>query len=274
MQVEVIQAKFHNGNHSYSFSPNNLKLKKGDYVIVETEKGKDIVKVVKENFFVEESSLIEPLKNVLKFAGDKELNEAEENYKKAENLLADVKKIVAEEGLEMKVISTECNYNFSRLTVNFTADNRVDFRDLVKKLAEKFKTRIELRQIGPRDTTRILGGYGPCGLECCCHKGFGIDDHISIKMAKNQGLSLNPNSINGLCGKMLCCLAYENKYYSDILKLMPKVNSIVKTPDGEGRVMYNDLLQQLVTVKFENEDSSEIKEYNLSDLKIEKNTEN
>lgn len=168
----------------------------------------------------------------------------------------------------MKVINVECNYNFSRLTINFTADNRVDFRDLVKKLADKFKTRIELRQIGPRDTARILGGYGPCGLECCCHKGFGINDHISIKMAKNQGLSLNPNSISGLCGKMLCCLAYENQYYVDILKHMPKVNSVVKTPDGQGKVMYNDLLKQTVTVKYEDEEFSELKEYPLSEIKF------
>ncbi len=268
MQVEVVDAKFHGGSHSYSFSPNGLDIKKGDYVIVETEKGRDLVKVVSDRHMVSIDSLVEPLKNVVKIAEQKELDEAKNNYQKAEKLFPEAKKLIDEEGLEMKVISVECNYNFSRLTINFTAENRVDFRDLVKKLAEHFKTRIELRQIGPRDTARILGGYGPCGLECCCHKGFGIDDHISIKMAKNQGLSLNPNSINGICGKMLCCLAYENKYYTEVLKIMPKVNSIVKTPDGEGKVMYNDLLKQIVTVKFEDEDSSEIKEYNVSELEV------
>ena len=268
MQVEVIDAKFHRGSHSYSFSPNGLDIKKGDYVIVETEKGRDLVKVVSDRHMVSIDSLVEPLKNVVKIAEPKELDEAKNNYQKAEKLFPEAKKLIDEEGLEMKVISVECNYNFSRLTINFTAENRVDFRDLVKKLAEHFKTRIELRQIGPRDTARILGGYGSCGLECCCHKGFGIDDHISIKMAKNQGLSLNPNSINGICGKMLCCLAYENKYYTEVLKIMPKVNSIVKTPDGEGKVMYNDLLKQVVTVKFEDEDSSEIKEYNVSELEV------
>ncbi len=268
MQVEVVSAKFHNGSHSYSFSPNGLDLHLNDMVIVETEKGKDIVKIVKEKELIDEEKLPEPLKNVLKVADEKDIAMAEENYKKAEALLPEVKEIVKEEGLEMKVINVECNYNFSRLTINFTADNRVDFRDLVKKLADKFKTRIELRQIGPRDTTRILGGYGPCGLECCCHKGFGINDHISIKMAKNQGLSLNPNSISGLCGKMLCCLAYENQYYVDVLKLMPKVNSVVSTPDGQGKVMYNDLLKQTVTVKYEDEEFSELKEYPLSEIKF------
>lgn len=268
MQVEVVSAKFHNGSHSYSFSPNGLELHLNDLVIVETEKGKDIVKIVKEKELIDEEKLLEPLKNVLKVADEKDIEMAKENYKKAEALLPEVKEIIKEEKLDMKVINVECNYNFSRLTINFTSDNRVDFRDLVKKLADKFKTRIELRQIGPRDTARILGGYGPCGLECCCHKGFGINDHISIKMAKNQGLSLNPNSISGLCGKMLCCLAYENQYYVALLKIMPKVNSMVSTPDGQGKVMYNDLLKQTVTVKYEDEEFSELKEYPLSEIKF------
>ena len=268
MQVDVVLAKFHNGVHGYSFSPNGFDLHLGDLVIVETEKGKDIVKIVKEKETIDDAELPEPLKNVIKMASEEDLKLAEESYKKAEALLPDVKKLVQEEGLEMKVIAVELNYNFSRITVNFTAETRVDFRNLVKRLAETFKTRIELRQIGPRDTTRILGGYGPCGLECCCHKGFGINDHITIKMAKNQGLSLNPNSISGVCGKMLCCLAYENEYYSEVLKIMPKVGSRVITPDGEGRVMYNDLLKQTVTVKFEDESSSELKDYPAGDIKV------
>ena len=268
MQIEVITAKFNKGSHGYWFSPNGFDVHKGDMVIVDTEKGRDLVKVTKDAQLIDNEQLPEPLKNVVKIATKEEVSQAEENYKRAEALLPEVKAIVAAEKLDMKVITVESNYNFSRLTINFTAENRVDFRDLVKKLADKFKTRIELRQIGPRDTARILGGYGPCGLECCCHKGFGINDHISIKMAKNQGLSLNPNSISGPCGKMLCCLAYENQYYVDILKHMPKVNSMVKTPDGQGKVMYNDLLKQTVTVKYEDEEFSELKEYPLSEIKF------
>ena len=266
MQIDVVLAKFNNGSHSYSFSPNGLTLKVGEFCLVETEKGKDIVKIVKANYQIEDRELIEPLKNVIRLANEEELRLAKENNKKAEALLPEIKEIIKAEGLDMKVISVECNYNYTRLTINFTAESRVDFRDLVKKLAEKYKVRIELRQIGPRDSARILGGYGPCGLECCCHKGFDIDDHVSIKMAKNQGLSLNPNSISGVCGKMLCCLAYENDYYSQVLKIMPKVNSMIKTPDGEGKVMFNDILKQMVTVKFEDEDSSEIKEYSIDEL--------
>ena len=267
MQIEAVQAKFRNGAHSYSFSPNGHQLNVGDYVIVDTEKGRDIVRITKSAEMVEVNSLNEPLKDVIKLATKEELAQAEENYKKAEGLLKEVKSIVREEGLDMKVISVESNYNYSRLTVNFTAENRVDFRDLVKKLAEKYKVRIELRQIGPRDATRLIGGLGMCGKVCCCHEGFGINDHVSIKMAKNQNLSLNPNSISGLCGKLLCCLAYENPYYEEVLKIMPKVNTRVTTPDGEGQVIYNDLLKKTVSVKFQTESTSEIKEYPVEDIK-------
>lgn len=267
MQIEVITAKFNKGSHGYWFSPNGFDVHKGDMVIVDTEKGRDLVKVTKDAQLIDNEQLPEPLKNIVKIATIEEVAQAEENYKRAEALLPEVKAIVAAEKLDMKVITVESNYNFSRLTINFTAENRVDFRDLVKKLAEKFKVRIELRQIGPRDTARLLGGYGPCGLPCCCSNGFGINDYISIKMAKNQGLSLNPNSINGVCGKMLCCLAYENQYYAEVLKVMPKLNSKVKTPDGEGKVVYNDLLKQTVSVRFENDDTSEIKDYPVDEVK-------
>lgn len=270
MQIEVVRAKFRNGVHSYSFSPNGIDVKVGDYVIVDTEKGKDIVCITRTVEMVEANELVEPLKNVLKIADKKELAQAQENYQKAEELYPEIKSFIAKEGLDMKVISIESNYNFSRLTVNFTAEDRVDFRDLVKKLAEKYKTRIELRQIGPRDATRLLGGLGICGKECCCSQGFGIENQVSIKMAKNQGLSLNPNNISGLCGKLLCCLAYENPYYVEVMKVMPKVNTVIKTPEGNGTVIYNDLLKKVVSVKFENDNSSEIKQFSLDQLKIEK----
>lgn len=270
MQVEIVQAKFRNGVHSYSFSPNGLSLKVGDYVIVDTEKGKDIVRITKERQLIEKENLSEPLKNVLKIATEQELKEAEKNYAKAEGYLQEVKSIVRDEGLDMKVISVEGNYNLSRLTINFTSDNRVDFRELVKKLADKYKVRIELRQIGPRDATRLIGGLGVCGKECCCRQGFGLNDHVSIKMAKSQGLSLNPSSISGLCGKLLCCLAYENPYYEEVLKIMPRVGGIVKTPNGKGVVVYNDILEKRVSVRFSDEGTSEIKEFDINDIQFEK----
>ncbi len=271
MQVEVVEAKFRKGSHSYSFSPNGLKLKNEDYCIVDTEKGRDIVQISKEPYLIDEENLIEPLKNVVQLASEKDLKMAEENYAKAEALYPQIKAIAMEENLDMKIISVECNYNFSRLTVNFTADNRVDFRELVKKLADKFKVRIELRQIGPRDATRILGGLGVCGKVCCCHQGFGINDHVTIKMAKNQNLSLNPNNISGLCGKLLCCLAYENPYYSEVLKIMPKHGSVVQTPDGEGVVIYNDLLKKMVSVKISDDKESEIKEFPVEEIQTKDN---
>lgn len=270
MQIEVVQAKFRNGVHSYSFSPNGLELAVGDYVIVDTEKGRDLVRITKSAEVVDSESLPEPLKNVIKKASKHEIESAEENYKKAEALLPEIKSIVNEDGLEMKVVSVECNYNYTRLTINFTAENRVDFRDLVKKLADKYKLRIELRQIGPRDATRLIGGIGPCGKVCCCREGYGINDHVSMKMAKNQNLSLNPASISGLCGKLLCCLAYENPYYEQVQKVMPKINSRVSTPDGVGQVMYNDFLKKTVSVKFQTEASSEIKEFAIEEVKVVK----
>lgn len=268
MQIDVVSARFRNGVHDYWFSPNGLELSVGEFVIVDTEKGKDIVRITKSVQQVDESELEGALKNVIKKAEPKEMQEAEENYKKAASYYDEIKAMVKAERLEMKVINVECNYNFSRMTINFTSEDRVDFRDLVKKLAEKYKTRIELRQVGPRDATRLLGGLGICGKVCCCKEGFGVNDHVSIKMAKNQGLSLNPNNISGLCGKLLCCLAFENPYYVEVLKTMPKVNSKVGTPDGEGVAIYNDLLKKTVSVKFENEGSSEAKTYQVKDLKF------
>ncbi|MBQ8444404.1 MAG: stage 0 sporulation protein [Clostridia bacterium] len=268
MQIEVVSARFRNGVHDYWFSPNGLELNVGDYVIVDTEKGKDIVRITKSTQLVDEGQLEGALKNVLKIASKKEIEEGEASAQKAASLYNEIKAMVKKENLDMKVISVESNYNFSRLTINFTSEERVDFRELVKKLAEKYKTRIELRQIGPRDATRILGGLGICGKECCCKQGFGINDHVSIKMAKNQGLSLNPNNISGLCGKLLCCLAYENPYYVEVLKQMPRINSRVSTSEGEGVVIYNDLLNKKVSVKFENDSSSEIKSFSLDQIKF------
>ena len=270
MQIEVVTARFAHGNNGYYFSPNGHELKKGDKVLVETDKGKDVVTIVRESEEISADQLVEPIKNVLRKASDEEVALALENDKKAESLLPEIKSIVKKKKLEMKVVSVEGNYNLSRITVNFTAENRVDFRELVKELAEKYKTRIELRQIGPRDATRILGGLGPCGKVCCCNQGLDYTDHVSIKMAKNQGLSLNPNSISGLCGKLLCCLAYENPYYIEVMKIMPKLNSMVKTSDGEGKVIYTDLIKKTVSVRFQTETTSDIKTYDVKDVRFKR----
>lgn len=268
MQIEVVGVKFKNSNHIYSFSPNNLDLKRGDYVIVETEKGRDLGVVVKERYKINAEDLTSELKNVLFKATDDQVKKAEKYDIEAAKLMPKVVEIVKSFKLDMKVVKVEANFDNSKLIINFTAENRVDFRDLVKKLAETFKTRVELRQIGSRDEVRMLGGFGPCGKICCCVQNFGEFDHVSMKMAKNQNLSLNPNSISGLCGKLMCCIAYENQTYVDSLKVMPKVGSTVKTKDGEGVVVYNDLLDRQVEVRFSSGDDSEVKTYELNEVKF------
>lgn len=268
MQIEVVGIKFKNSNHIYSFSPNNLNLKKGDYVIVETEKGRDLGVIVKESYEIKAEELTSELKNVLFKATDEQVKKAEEYDRNAEKLLPKVVGIVKSFNLDMKVVKVEASFDNSKLIINFTADNRVDFRELVKKLAETFKTRVELRQIGSRDEVRMLGGFGPCGKICCCVQNFGEFDHVSMKMAKNQNLSLNPNSISGLCSKLMCCIAYENQTYVDSLKVMPKIGSTVKTKDGEGVVVYNDLLDRQVDIRFSKGDDSEVKTFDLKDVKF------
>ena len=270
MQIEVVGVKFKNGNHIYSFDPNGLSLKQGDYVLVDTEKGVDLGVIIKEKEVVDASTLESALKKVLKVATKDMVKKSEEYDKEAEKLYPVVKKIVKDCGLEMKIIKIEASYDNSRYIVNFTAENRVDFRDLVKKLAENLKKRVELRQIGSRDEVRMLGGFGPCGKICCCVQNMGEFDHVSMKMAKNQNLSLNPASISGLCGKLMCCIAYENPVYVEALKVMPKVGSFVSTKDGKGVVVFNDLLKREVDIKFEKGDDSEIKTYPLDQVVFKK----
>ena len=271
MQIEVVGVKFRHNNNVYSFNPNGLDLKKGDKVIVDCEKGLDLVTVVEEEKNIDASTLNDPLKNVVRKATEKEIEDAEKNDKIASEYLVDIKNLAKKMEVDLKIISVEGNFDLSRITVNFTAEDRVDFRVFAKKLAEKYKKKVELRQIGPRDAVRIMGGLGLCGKECCCSQGFGDCQHVSIKMAKNQNLSLNPNSISGVCGKLLCCLSYENEQYVEMLKNMPKINSFVDTPEGRGKVTYNDLFKKIVTVRFEKEGVSELKDFELDKIKFEKN---
>ena len=270
MQVNVVGIKFRNSNHIYSFAPNSIELKQNEYVIVETERGNELGVVVKEEHTIESSDLVSPLKNVIRKATKDEVEKADIYDKNARALTGEITELVKQSELDMKVVQVEANYDNTKLLINFVAENRVDFRDLVKILADKYKKRIELRQIGSRDEVRMLGGFGPCGKICCCCQNMGEFDHVSIKMAKNQNLSLNPNNISGLCGKLMCCLAYENQTYVEALSVMPKVNSEVSTNQGKGTVVYNDLLNRKVSVRFQNGDISEIKEFELADVKFNK----
>ena len=270
MQIEVVGVKFKSSNSVYSFDPNGNDVKVGDYVIVDTEKGADMGRVFRDRMKIDASTLTSPLKPILRKATAEMVKKAEEYDKEAEKQYPLVKKIVKEAGLDMKIVKIEATFDNSRYVINFTAENRVDFRDLVKKLATDLKKKIELRQIGSRDEVRMLGGFGPCGKICCCVQNLGELEHVSMKMAKNQNLSLNPANISGLCGKLMCCLAYENPIYQEAIKLMPKVNSQVSTKDGNGIVVFNDLLKKEVDVKFIRGDETEIKTYPLDQIKFKR----
>lgn len=266
MQIKEVGINFEGQPKIYSFNPAGLNLKLGDYVVVDTARGLELGKVatpIKEAEVKEEN---EPLKKVIRLATEEDIKAKGNNVLEAKKDKTRIIEIVNDFKLDMKIASVELTLDKSKMLINFTSDNRVDFRELVKTLASEFKTRIELRQIGPRDEVKILGGLGPCGRPCCCTKNTGDFEHVSIKMAKNQGLSLNPSNISGLCGRLMCCLSYENKHYAEALKLMPKVGSEVKTPDGVGTVLYNNLLKRTVEVKFEDDK----KEYAVSELEFNK----
>ena len=266
MQIKEVGINFEGQPKIYSFNPAGLNLKLGDYVVVDTARGLELGKVatpIKEEEVKEGN---EPLKKVIRLATEEDIKAKGNNILEAKKDKTKIIEIVNNFKLDMKIVSVELTLDKSKMLINFTSDNRVDFRELVKTLASEFKTRIELRQIGPRDEVKILGGLGPCGRPCCCTKNTGDFEHVSIKMAKNQGLSLNPSNISGLCGRLMCCLSYENKHYAEALKLMPKVGSEVKTPDGVGTVLYNNLLKRTVEVKFEDDK----KEYAVSELEFNK----
>lgn len=266
MQIKEVGINFEGQPKIYSFNPAGLNLKLGDYVVVDTARGLELGKVatpIKEEEVKEGN---EPLKKVIRLATEEDIKAKGNNILEAKKDKTKIIEIVNDFKLDMKIVSVELTLDKSKMLINFTSENRVDFRELVKTLASEFKTRIELRQIGPRDEVKILGGLGPCGRPCCCTKNTGDFEHVSIKMAKNQGLSLNPSNISGLCGRLMCCLSYENKHYAEALKLMPKVGSEVKTPDGVGTVLYNNLLKRTVEVKFEDDK----KEYAVSELEFNK----
>ncbi len=270
MQYVVVGVKFPNGNKIYYFSPKDKEYKENDYVIVDTAKGQEYAQIEIANKEVNESEVILPLREVIRLATDKDKKQYEENIKKAEEARPIVEELIQKYQLEMKIVDIEYAFDNSKITISFISESRVDFRDLVKDLAAKLKNRIELRQIGIRDQAKVIGGIGLCGRICCCKTFLNDFEKVSIKMAKNQGLSLNPTQISGLCGRLLCCLEYENPYYVEVLSKMPKLNSTVKTKDGEGTVIYQNILKQLVTVKIVDNDNTTIKDYPLNEIQFEK----
>lgn len=251
--IEVIGVSFDGSNKIYYFLPNNLELKKGDLVIVETERGKQFGKIVTNKINIKRQQLVAALKEVLALATEEDIKKQAENSKEAEKAVIDAKKFIDELGLNMKILGANFTFDKKQLLFNFVADERVDFRVLAKKLAAVYRTRIELRQIGVRDKAKEVGGIGQCGRELCCSLFLKDLNTVSINMAKNQNLALNPQKINGSCGRLMCCLNYENETYADSKKYMPKINDIVATKKGKGRVVSIDILNQSYQVNVDNE---------------------
>lgn len=266
--MQIVGVKFKPVTEIGYFNCNNLELKKGESVICETENG--LMYGIVEVPSVEQDTTGE-YKKVLRVATDGDRKKLNEIHKKEQEALNKSKQLAKHHNLEMKLIDAEYTFDTSKLTFSFTAEGRVDFRELLKSMATEFKTRIELKQIGARDETKIIGGYGPCGRPLCCANHLRDFGKVSIKMAKDQGLSLNPTGINGMCNRLFCCLQYEENDYAEALQNMPRLNSKVKTPDGEGTVTFNNVLKDEVSVKFVNEDGSyTIRDYALGEIKFEK----
>ncbi|MBR2279763.1 MAG: stage 0 sporulation family protein [Ruminococcus sp.] len=249
--AEVIGVRFKEVGKIYYFDPKNKKLKTGEKVIVETARGIECGVVALANKNIPDEEIIHPLKPLIRKANDNDLSHIEENKKREKEAFKICEQKIAEHNLEMNLVDVEYTFDNNKILFYFTADGRVDFRTLVKDLASVFRTRIELRQIGVRDEAKMLGGLGVCGRPFCCHSFMGDFQPVSIKMAKEQGLSLSPVKISGTCGRLMCCLKYEQEAYLDLLKRTPKVGAIVKTPDGKGLVVENNLIMGRVKVKLD-----------------------
>lgn len=265
----IVGIKFRNTNKVYYFDPTGIQFAEGDGAIVETARGLEYGTVSVANREVEEKEIVAPLKPVIRKATADDLKQVERNLADREHALAVIREKAAALGLGMKLVDAEYTFDRSKLIFYFTADGRVDFRELVRTLASIFKVRIELRQIYERDDTKMRGALAACGRPCCCTSHLPDFEKVSIKMAKIQGLSLNPQKISGVCGRLLCCLKYENDYYSEVFKQMPKVGSKVRTSDGEGVVESNDLIKQTSRVRVLTKDGTyDVRTYKLEDLKI------
>lgn len=265
----IVGIQFRNTGKVYYFAPGKLVFAKGDGAIVETARGLEYAEVVLPNCEVDDSEIKGELKPVVRKATPKDTANYRINLERRPKAIRDAQSMANKRKLDMKVVDAEFSFDGSKATFYFTADQRVDFRDLVKEMAATFRCRIELRQIGIRDECRMKGGLGPCGRVCCCNCCNTDFDRVSIKMAKHQGLSLNPTKISGLCGRLMCCLKFEDQYYAETLKFMPKLNSEVNTPDGKGKVDSVDMLHLTVKVRVQtSEEESAVNEYTLEELGI------
>ena len=267
--VKIIGVRFRRAGKIYYFAPGNLKIEKGSHVIVETARGVEYGTVVLGVREVTDDEITQPLKNVIRIATPEDDKMEKKNREKEKEAFKICLEKIAKHGLEMKLIDAEYTFDNNKVLFYFTADGRIDFRELVKDLASVFKTRIELRQIGVRDETKIIGGYSICGRQLCCSSYLSDFVPVSIKMAKDQNLSLNPTKISGMCGRLMCCLKNEQETYEYLNSRLPEIGDTVTTNDGlKGEVHSVSVLRQLVKVLVNVDDEKEIREYKVKDLKF------
>ena len=254
--TEVISVRFRNGCKEYYFDPKGLEIQAGQNVIVETAQGPEFAQCARGNHQVEDDQVVKPLRGVVRIATDNDCHTAAYNRGREKEAFDICRRKIQQHKLEMKLVRVECSFDGSKILFFFTADGRVDFRELVKDLASVFRARIELRQIGVRDEAKMIGGLGICGRPFCCSQFMDEFLPVSIKMAKTQSLSLNPTKISGTCGRLMCCLKYEQDAYEDAVKRMPKNDSFVLTPDGTGNVSDINLLKETVNVRLDDRPES------------------
>ena len=266
--AEIIGVRFKNVGKIYYFNPDGKKIKNGQQVIVETARGIECGEVALSNRMVPDNEIVSPLKKVIRVATREDLQKINDNKKKEQEALEICQKKINEHQLDMKLVDVEYTFDNNKILFYFTADGRVDFRELVKDLAAIFRTRIELRQIGVRDESKMMGGLGICGRPFCCSTFLGEFQPVSIKMAKEQSLSLNPTKISGTCGRLMCCLKYEQDSYEQLLKITPKVGAIVNSPDGRGQVIDTNLLTGTIKVRLDKSPDAAPRIYNKKELKV------
>lgn len=265
----IVGIQFKQPGKIYYFNPKNILFEQGEGAIVETAHGLEYGTVALANTDVSDEEVKGELKAVVRKATEKDEQQHSAIVEKRPKAIRDAQERANKRNLDMKIVDAEFSFDNSKVVFYFTSENRVDFRDLVKELASTFRMRIELRQIGIRDECKMKGGLGPCGRVCCCNAYLNDFARVSIKMAKTQGLSLNPQKISGLCGRLMCCLKFEDDYYSQTAKFMPKINSEISTPSGKGKVVETDMIRQLVTVRIvKNDDETELRCFTLEELGI------
>ena len=271
--AEVIGVRFKEVGKVYYFDPNGIQMKKGDMAIVETARGVECGEVAMENREIEDKDIVHPLKKMIRKATQGDLKKVEENRKKERHAFEICEKKILDHKLEMKLVDVEYTFDNNKILFYFTADGRVDFRELVKDLASVFRTRIELRQIGVRDEAKMMGGLGICGRPFCCTYFLGEFQPVSIKMAKEQGLSLNPVKISGTCGRLMCCLKYEQAAYSDLLRTTPKNGAVVNTPEGRGAVVDVNLLTGMLKVRMDRAPEAAPMSFHAKQVKVIKDSQ-